>query len=161
MERKSPVELSKTVSTWRLPTDQPLGRVFWSHTTLPLHCTTTCIKPQATPVFQAWHGMAPRPFSQCSLHHKRCTHLPSGLYKRCAHGAMRQASTDYHRIHRETTTLVGQQFSLDAYTYSIPSFRNNRYTHILTDLASGQYYPIYTKTGPLLNSVPALQPSST
>ena len=28
----------------------------------------------------------------------------------CAHGAMRQASTDYRRIHRDTTTLVGQQF---------------------------------------------------
>ena len=58
---------------------------------------------------------------------------------------MRQASTDYRRIHRETTTLVGEQFSLDAYTHSTPSFRNNRYTHILTDLAWGQYYPIYTK----------------
>ena len=56
---------------------------------------------------------------------------------------MRQESTDYRRIHRETIILVGQQFSLDAYTHS--SFGNNRYTHILTDLASGQYYPIYTK----------------
>ena len=63
----------------------------------------------------------------------------------CAHGAMRQASTDYRRIHRDTTTLVGQQSSLDAYTHSTPSFRNYRYTHILTDLASGQYYPVFTK----------------
>jgi hypothetical protein len=34
---------------------------------------------------------------------------------------------------------------LGAYTHSTPSFRNNRYTHILTDLASRQYYPMYTK----------------
>ena len=55
------------------------------------------------------------------------------------------AITSTYRCYIPTTTLVGQQFSLDAYTHSTPSFRNNRYTHILTDLASGQHYPIYTK----------------
>jgi hypothetical protein len=89
----------------------------------------------------AWH----RDHSLNARFTTKDAHTSRPVCPGCAHGAMRQASTDYRRIHRETTTLVGQQFSLDAYTHSTPSFRNNRYTHILTDLASGQYYPVYTK----------------
>ena len=76
------MEPSKTASTWRLPTDQPLGRVFWSHTILPLHYTTTCIKPQATPVFQAWHGTAIIPSMLASLHSLTHT-LMLGLDDEC------------------------------------------------------------------------------
>ena len=94
----------------------------------------------------AWHGMAwHRDHSLNARFTTKDAHTSRPVSPGCAHGAICQASTDYRRIHRETTTLVGQQFFSDAYTHSTPSFGNNRYTHILTDLASGQHYPIYTK----------------
>ena len=58
---------------------------------------------------------------------------------------MRQASTDHRRQHREKPTVAGQQFSLDAYTHTSLSYRRSKYGDLLTDLATGQIYPLFTK----------------
>ena len=63
----------------------------------------------------------------------------------CFYGAMHQTRTDRYRQHRSAPTVSGQQFSLDAYTYNRPSYRRHLYCDLLTDLATGRIYPLYTK----------------
>lgn len=58
---------------------------------------------------------------------------------------MHQTRTNQHRQHRSQPTIPGQQFSLDAYTHARASYRNHIYCDLLTDLATGRIYPIYTK----------------
>ena len=63
----------------------------------------------------------------------------------CVYGGMHQTRTSHHRQHRGQPTIPGQQFSLDAYTHTRASYRNHVYCDLLTDLATGRIYPIYTK----------------
>jgi hypothetical protein len=58
---------------------------------------------------------------------------------------MHQTWTSHHRQHRGQPTIPRQQFSLDAYTHTRASYRNHVYCDLLTDLATGRIYPIYTK----------------
>ena len=62
----------------------------------------------------------------------------------CAYGSMHQTKTDHRRIHREITDIPGQQFVLDAYTHTHRSRSNARFCDLLTDLATGRIYPIFT-----------------
>ena len=63
----------------------------------------------------------------------------------CVYGSMHQTRTDHRRKHREPTTVAGQQFSLDAYSHNTVSYRRSKYCDLLTDLATGHVYPLYTK----------------
>ena len=63
----------------------------------------------------------------------------------CVYGSMRQKNTDHRRQHREQPTVAGQQFSLDAYTHTSLSYRRSKCGDLLTDLATGQIYPLFTK----------------
>ena len=63
----------------------------------------------------------------------------------CVYGSMRQTNTDHRRQHREQPTVAGQQFSLDAYTHTSLSYRRSKYCDLLTDLATGQIFPLFTK----------------
>ena len=58
---------------------------------------------------------------------------------------MHQTRTDRYRQHRTKPTVPGEQFSLDAYTRTRPSYRRNLYCDLLTDLATGRIYPLFTK----------------
>ena len=68
-----------------------------------------------------------------------------GVCPASVYGSMHQTRTDHRRKHREPTTVTGQQFSLDAYSHSTVSYRRSKYCDLLTDLATGQVYPLYTK----------------
>ena len=70
---------------------------------------------------------------------------PRHVCSACAYGSMRQASTNHRRQHREKPTVSGQQFSLDAYTHTSLSYRRCKHCDLLTDLATGQIYPLFTK----------------
>ena len=63
----------------------------------------------------------------------------------CVYGSMRQTNTDHRRQHREQPTVAGQQFSLDAYTHTSLSYRRSKYCDLLTDIATGQIFPLFTK----------------
>ena len=58
---------------------------------------------------------------------------------------MQQARTDHRRQHREPATVAGQQWSLDAYSHNTASYRRSKYCDLLTDLVTGQVFPLYTK----------------
>jgi hypothetical protein len=72
------------------------------------------------------------------------------------YGAMHLTRTDRYRQHRPKPTVSGQQFSLDAYTHTRPSFRRNLYCDLLADLATGRIYPLYTKDRSALELVDKL-----
>lgn len=58
---------------------------------------------------------------------------------------MRQTSTDHRKEHRPNPTAPGQQFALDAFSNTYKSSRGNKYCDLLTDLATGQIHPVFTK----------------
>ena len=58
----------------------------------------------------------------------------------CVYGAMHETRTDRYRQHRPKPTVPGQQYSLDAYTHTHPSFRRHLCYDLLTDLATGRTY---------------------
>ena len=153
------MEPSKTASTWRLPTDQPLGRVFWSHTILPLHCTTTCIKPQATPVFQAWHGTAIIPSMLASPPKMHTPPVRSVL-----DAPMAQCVKHPQTIVASTETQLPSSASSSPWM-PIPTRLHHSVTNVTLTSAPTSHRDntiLYIqKTGPPLNSVSALQPSST
>ena len=62
----------------------------------------------------------------------------------CAFGSMRQTNTNHLRDHRALPIHPGQQFALDAYTNTTRSYRHYKYCDILTDLATGQSFPLLT-----------------
>ena len=153
------MEPFKTVSTWRLLTDQALGRVFWSHTILPLHCTTTCIKPQATLGFQVWHRIAiipsmlasppkmhtPPVRSVLDVHTAQCVKHPQTIVTSIETQLPSSASSSPWmpiptRLHPSVTTVTLRSSST--------SRRDNTILYI-------------QRTGPPLNSQPALVPSPT
>ena len=70
---------------------------------------------------------------------------PRPVCPSCAYGAMSETRTDHHRVHRTPTTIPGQQFALDAYDHTHKSHRRFIYCDMLTDLASGRIYPVFTK----------------
>ena len=70
---------------------------------------------------------------------------PRPVCASCVYGSMRQTSTDHRRQHREQPTVAGQQFSLDAYTHTSLSYRRSKHGDMLTDLATGQIFPLFTK----------------
>ena len=58
---------------------------------------------------------------------------------------MHQTPTDHRKEHRPNSLTPGQQFALDAFTNVHTSSRGNKYCDLLTDLATGQVYPVFTK----------------
>ena len=57
---------------------------------------------------------------------------------------MRQTNTNHLRAHRALPIHPGKQFALDAYTNTTRSYRKYKYCDILTDIATGQSYPLLT-----------------
>lgn len=58
---------------------------------------------------------------------------------------MHQTPTNPHRVHRSRPLLVGQQFTMDAYSHTVKSLHGFMYCDLLTCLASRQVFPVFTK----------------
>jgi hypothetical protein len=63
----------------------------------------------------------------------------------CVEATLRQTATDHRRIHRPLPTIAGQQFCMDAFSHNHKSLHGYRYCDLVTDLASRQVYPVFTK----------------
>ena len=63
----------------------------------------------------------------------------------CVQGAMRQASTDHLRVHREPVLIPGSQFALDAYTHTEKGCGKFKYCDLFTDLTTRRVYPVFTR----------------
>ena len=70
---------------------------------------------------------------------------PRPVCTACIYGAMHQTPTDHRKSHRTKITTPGHQFALDAFSTNIESFRGHKHCDLLTDLATGQIYPVFTK----------------
>ena len=70
---------------------------------------------------------------------------PRPVCTACLYGTMHQTSTDHRKVHRDPTTIPGQQFALDAFSNTKRSSRHHRHCDLFTDLATGQIFPVFTK----------------
>ena len=92
------------------------------------------------------HGMAwHRDNSENAAYNADDEAVPRPVCTACINGTMHQVPTDHRRVHRPPPTIPGQQFALDAFTHNVKSARHYRYCDLLTDLATGQTYPVFTK----------------
>jgi hypothetical protein len=71
--------------------------------------------------------------------------IPRPVCTACVYGTMHQTPTDHRKEHRPNSITPGQQFSLDAFANTHKSSRGNKFCDLLTDLATGQIYPVFTK----------------
>ena len=93
------------------------------------------------PVAMAWH----QKHSTNAAYSTQDARQSRPVCTSCTYGGMHQTRTNHHRVHRVPTTFPGQQWVLDAYTHTHTSRRAYRYCDLLTDLATGRIYPIFTK----------------
>lgn len=80
-----------------------------------------------------------------AAHTFRDASLPRPACASCVYGSMQQTQIDHRRQNREQPTVAGHQFSLDAYTHTCASHRRSKCCDLMTDLATGQFFPLYTK----------------
>jgi hypothetical protein len=62
----------------------------------------------------------------------------------CAYGSMHQTFTNHRRQHRRPTDIPGQQLCMDAYSHPHESRSRVKYCDVVTDLASGYVFPVFT-----------------
>ena len=73
------------------------------------------------------------------------TNTPRPLCTACIYGIIHQTSTDHRKVHRDPTTIPGQQFALDAFANTARSSRHHKHCDLFTDLAKGLIFPVFTK----------------
>ena len=121
--------------------DSRRGKAYWSLATNFPHYTTIFI----------WSPDIPTPL-QCPGTRRTLSTpaiplrmpLSRPVCTSCVYGAMHRTRTDRYRQHRPKPTVT-EQFSLDASTHTRPLFYRHLYCDLLTDLATGRIYPLYTK----------------
>ena len=70
--------------------------------------------------------------------------LPRPVFASCAYDSMHQTSTNHRRHHRHSTDIPGQQLCMDAYSHPHESRSRIKYCDVVTDLASGYVFPVFT-----------------
>ena len=74
------------------------------------------------------------------------TRTQQGICQGCALGSIHQCPTNQHYVKSTVAHDPGQQFVVDAFTHHSVRTSGFTYAHLLTDLASRQVYPVFTKS---------------
>jgi hypothetical protein len=131
---KSLVVPFKAVSTCRSPPDPRRRKACWSQLIPFLHFTTTFIwlldtqKNSTNAAYTATDAAQSRPVCQS-----------------CVYGSMHQTRTDRYREQRPHTTIIGQLWSVDAYSHNRSTYRRKLYRDLFTDNGNGRTHCVYTK----------------
>jgi hypothetical protein len=140
---KSLVVPFKAVSTCRSPPDPRRRKACWSQVIPFLHFTTTFIwlLDTPSPSVMAWHQKN----STNAAYTATDAAQSRPVCQFCVYGSMHQTRTDRYREQRPHTTIIGQQWSVDAYSHNRSTYRRKLYRDLFTDNGNGRTHCVYTK----------------